>query len=161
MDIDEKSQELMKRRLEEDQQRAREAKQSVRDHEKEEQQTAREANERACEIEDMKQQCPCEVQDTEQRCTIEDMDMVAYTKNIKIKQMRECVHVDACMMQENDYQERCRDEIDVTHQHQEQIHDLYEKEGKSPPYLDNKMFSVLESILKYHLVVLPKSSWSS
>ena len=82
---------------------------------------------RAHEIEDIKRQHACEARDAEQKCTIKDMDIAVYTKNFKIKQMREHIRVDARMMQGNDYQKRCRDELDVTHLQQEQTHDLYER----------------------------------
>ena len=70
--------------------------------------------------------------------------------------MQDCIRVDACMMQEKDYQECCQDELDKSQMEQDQTHNLYEREGRSPPPLDDKMFSVPESILKHHLAVLPE-----
>ena len=56
-------------------------------------------------------------------------------------------------MQENDYQERCRDELEISQLDQEQTHDLSMRELKSAPPLDDKTFSILESKLKYCLAV--------
>ena len=60
------------------------------------------------------------------------------------------------MMQEKDYEERCRDELNISQIEQDQTHDLYEKEGKEPPPLDANIFSVSESVLKHRLAVLPE-----
>ena len=94
MELNQKAQELARRRMEEDQQRAREAKQ------------------RAWDIEEEDWQGACEAQDTEQKRAIKDLVMAAYTKNVKIQQMWDHVRVDAHRMQEKDYQECCRDELD-------------------------------------------------
>ena len=82
-------------RVEEDQQRAHEVEQRVWDLEVETQQRACEAEKRVHEIEDIKQERARETQDAEQKHAIEDLDSALYTKNIKIKQMWEHVHVDA------------------------------------------------------------------
>ena len=112
MEIDQTSQELTKRRLEEDQQRAHEAKQSAWEIAGKEEQRVRE-------IEVMKRRRACEALDADKKRAFEDMDMAAYTKNIKIKQMRERVQLDACMMKENDYQECCREELEISQLDQE------------------------------------------
>ena len=39
---------------------------------------------------------------------------------------------------------------------QDQTHKLYEREGRSPPPLDDKILSIPESILKHHLAVPPE-----
>ena len=59
------------------------------------------------------------------------------------------------MMQEKEYQERCRDEFEISQLEQDQIHVLYEKEGKEPHPLDTKIFSIPESILilKHRLAI--------
>ena len=88
--------------------------------------------------------------------------MAAYTKNMKIHQMRDCIRVDAQMMQEKNYQARCNDELDISQMEQDQMHELYEREGRSHAPLDEEIFSFLESILKRRLAVppSPKSSWN-
>ena len=76
MEIDQKAQELAKQRMEEEQQRSHEAEQKAWDIDEEDWQ-------RACEIEAIKRQRVHESQDTEQMHAREDLDLAAYTKNIK------------------------------------------------------------------------------
>ena len=57
------------------------------------------------------------------------------------------------MKQQKNYQECCHDEFDKTDVHENEIYDLYEKDRRPPPPLDNKMFSVLDSILKHTLAI--------
>ena len=77
-----------------------EAEQRARETEAEEQQ-------RVCEIEAEEHQRSREVHDAEQQRAREDLELAAYTKNVKIRQMWDRLRVDAHMMQEKDYHERC------------------------------------------------------
>ena len=63
----------------------------------------------------------------------------------------------AQMEQGREYQGRCQDEVDVTHVQEEEIYELYEREGKSPLSQDDKVFQVPESIL-LHPLAIPRSN---
>ena len=87
----------------------------------------------------------CEIRETKDKGVIEDIEMIAYVNDMKLKQHKECFRGEALMKQERAYQQRCRDELDATHMHEREIYDLYEIYRKPIPPLDDKMFSMPDS----------------